>query len=115
MGSVGPLMLTIRFLTSREGIDSSNAIGRSAPIGRWAGLKHLERRCTAPAKRTVIDARTRPPRDHVCDFRGAQAPQVKRKARERLGEASDRLARESLRMATVAAHKRPSESVRLRK
>jgi len=30
MSSVGvPLMLTIRFLTSSEGIDSSNATGRS--------------------------------------------------------------------------------------
>jgi len=46
----------------------------------------------------------------VCDFHGAKAPQVKRKARERLEEATDRLARESLSMATDP---NVSESVRL--
>ena len=79
MSSVGvPLMLTIRFPTAREGIDSRTQPG-AAPIGRWAGLKHLERRCTARKKNR--DRCKNPARfgTNVCDVRGANAPQVKRK------------------------------------
>lgn len=46
---------------------------------------------------------------NVCDFHGAKAPQVQRKARRRIEEATDRMAQELLGIATGAE----SDSVRL--
>lgn len=85
-------------------------LSRSEPIDRWERSAHPERRCTAHRKNGDRCKNSARLGVNVCDFHGAKAPQVKRKARERLEEAADRLARELLKMATDP---NVSESVRL--
>ena len=85
-------------------------LSKKDPIDRWTGSAHPERRCTAHRKNGDQCKNAARQGTTVCDFHGAKAPQVKRKARERLEEAADRLARELLKMATDP---NVTESVRL--
>jgi hypothetical protein len=74
-------------------------LSRSRPIDRWARSAHPERRCTAhrkngdQCKNAAIRGGT------VCGYHGGRSPAVRRKARQRIEEAADRLARELLEMA----------------
>lgn len=75
-------------------------LSSAEPIDRWARSRHPERRCTAHRKNGDQCKNAARQGTNVCDFHGAKAPQVKRKARQRMEEAADRLACELLRMAT---------------
>jgi hypothetical protein len=81
--------------------DLKTTLKRIEPIDRWACSPHRERRCTAHRKNG--DRCKNPARrgTNVCDFHGAKAPQVKRKARQRIEEAADRMACALLKMATA--------------
>lgn len=86
-----------------------NDLPNDGPIGRWANARYPERRCTAHKKN---GERCRNPARRgttVCDFHGAKAPQVKRKAQQRIQESADRMVNVLLEIALTAQ----SESVRL--
>lgn len=86
-----------------------NDLSALRPIDRWAKSAHPERRCTAHRKNGEQCKNAARRGTNVCDFHGAKAPQVKAKARQRLEEAADRMAKELLGIALSAE----SEAVKL--
>jgi hypothetical protein len=68
----------------------------------WSKAKHPERRCAAHRKNGDQCKRAARLGTTVCDAHGARAPQVRRKAQQRLMEASDRMAKALIDIATSA-------------
>ena len=73
-------------------------LSTDGPVDDWKG--NAATRCIA-YKKTGDRCRRQARRGAtVCDWHGAKAPQVKAKARQRIEEAADRMAKQLLRMAT---------------
>jgi hypothetical protein len=84
-------------------------LSNDGPIGRWAKARNPERRCAAHKKNGEQCRNFARRGTNVCDFHGAKAPQVKRKAQQRIEESADRMVNVLLGIALSAQ----SESVRL--
>lgn len=88
-------------------VDPSDAV--PIRVDRWARSRHPDRRCVAHKKNGDQCGNAARRGTSVCDYHGAKAPQVKAKARQRLEEAADGMAKALLGIALTAQ----SESVKL--